>query len=147
MVQQSFPPASHPFFYHIILSCDDVLQGLCYFCAPHGDHNISTLPENYTLFLMAITNVCFVCSEKGQNIVKRCIGTPQRAKTSPTDILEPDLARCTVKGWYRNLCVTELVVFLMGHIGPSLFIPLKPWKILSKRYDYRACWTVHKIPF
>ncbi len=56
------------------------------FCDRHGDRKITDPPVYNTLFLKTIPNLCFVRSETGRNMVKRCIGTPRRAKTGPSDV-------------------------------------------------------------
>ncbi len=47
---------------------------------------MSDILVDYTSFLAVILNLSFVFSETGQNMVKRCIGTPQRAKSGPSDV-------------------------------------------------------------
>ncbi len=53
------------------------------------------LMYQWTIYIfMVILNLSLVCSEMGWNIVKRCIGTPWRAKTGPLQTyLEPDLTK------------------------------------------------------
>ncbi len=83
--------------------------------------------------------LCASFAPKQGNMVKRWIRTPQRAKTSPKDVLEPGLALCTVKCWtcsckqkieilyieeeldIHSLCLWQKTLLVFYDLSPILY--------------------------